>query len=331
MELSREELQGLAAQLGFRADVLEKAVRLLAVLERLRADDELRNVCALKGGTALNVLWLPLPRLSVDIDINFVGNFSASALAEQRPLFERRVARACQLAGCRVVHTPSQHAGGKFRLRFASLLAGEQNLELDISFVARVPLGGLVERNATLPGFEKDQVLTYTLSELAAGKFTAYLSRAVARDRYDAIQILETDPAILQRPEFRLAFTCFAAAARDDARTWNGQVASLDLQDVRNKLVPLLRVAHEPLAGDARKLAAHLDRELAGVASQLVAWSGGERAFMDALTDRGELQPERLTEDLVLQQRIGAQPMLQWKQRNVREHLGLPPLHDEAD
>ena len=47
--------------------------------------------------------------------------------------------------------------------------------------------------------------------------------------------------------------------------------------------------------------------------------------------DRGELQPELLTEDAVLQQRIAAQPMLQWKQRNVRQHLGLPPLRDEAD
>lgn len=331
MELSRDELRALAAQLGVRPDVLEKVVRLLAVLERLREDEDLRNACALKGGTALNVFWLALPRLSVDIDINFVGEVSASELAEQRPLFERRVTRACQLAGCRVVHSPNQHAGGKFRLRFASLLAGEQNLELDISFVARVPLGGLVERSATLPGFESEKVLTYTLPELAAGKFTAMLSRVVARDRYDAVRLLETDPELLQRPAFRLALTCFAAAAREDARAWNGQVPSLDLQDVRNKLVPVLRVAHESLAEDAWKLAQHLDLKLAGVAGQLVAWSGSERAFMDALMDRGELQPSLLTDDSMLQSRIAAQPMLKWKQRNVRQHLGLPRLHNEDD
>lgn len=331
MELSREALRALAAQLGVRPDVLEKVVRLLAVLERLREDEDLRNACALKGGTALNVFWLPLPRLSVDIDINYVGEVSASELAEQRPLFERRVTRACQLAGCRVVHSPSQHAGGKFRLRFTSLLAGEQNLEIDVSFVARVPLGGLVERSAILPGFESEKVLTYTLPELAAGKFTAMLSRVVARDRYDAVRIIEEDPEILRRPEFRLAFTCFAAAARDDARGWNGQVEPLDLQDVRNKLAPVLRVGHEPLAGDARKLAEHLELKLAGVPGQLVAWSGEERAFMDALMDHGDLRPDLLTGDHELRRRIAAQPMLQWKRRNVRQHLGLPHTHDEAD
>ena len=75
-------------------------------------------------------------------------------------------------------------------MRFTSLLAGEQNLELDVSFVACVPMGGLVERRATLPGFESEKVLTYTLPELAAGKFTALLSRVVARDRYDAVSAL---------------------------------------------------------------------------------------------------------------------------------------------
>ncbi len=331
MELSRDELRGLALQLGVRTDVLEKVVRLLGVLERLRADDELRDAWALKGGTALNVFWLPLPRLSVDIDINFLGEMSATKLAEQRPLFERRVMRACQLAGCRVVHSPSEHAGGKFRLRFTSLLAGEQNLELDVSYVARVPIHGLIERLAVLAGFENAKVLTYTLPELAAGKFTALLSRVVARDRFDAVRILETDPELLQRPEFRLAFTCFAAASREDARAWTGQLAPLDLQDVRNKLIPLLRVTEEPVAGEAGSLVAHLNAELAGVAGQLIAWSAGERAFLDTLMDRGELRPELLTADAVLRQRIAAQPMLQWKQRNVRQHLGLPPADDEPD
>ena len=331
MEQTREQIRDLATKLGVRPDVLEKVARLLAVLRRIREDQDIRDRVALKGGTALNVFWLSLPRLSVDIDLNYIGEISASELAKQRPEFEQRVARACRLAGCRVVHSPSEHAGGKFRLRFASLLGGEQNLELDVSFVARVPLGELVERDAVLPGFEPERVLTYTLPELAAGKFTALMARVVARDQYDAVRILEHDPAILDTPEFRLAFTCFAAAAREDARGWSGQLGALDPQDVRDRLVPLLRAAQEPLTGDAEKLAAHLESRLAGVASRLVAWSPGEREFLNALMDHGELKPELLAARPELQRRISAQPMLRWKQINVRQHLGLPPMSDEAD
>lgn len=331
MELTREQIQDLATRLGVRPDVLEKVVRLLAVLRRIREDEDLRDRVALKGGTALNVFWLPLPRLSVDIDLNFIGELSAGALAEQRPEFERRMTRACQLAGCRVAHSPSEHAGGKFRLRFTSLLGGEQNLELDISFVARVPLGELVERSAVVPGFEQERALTYKLPELAAGKFTALLARVVARDRYDAVRILEHDPEMLATPEFRIAFTCSAAASRDDAREWSGQLVALDPQDVRTRLVPVLRASQEPLAGDAKKLAAQLEARLAGVTTRLVAWSPREREFMDALMDRGELRAELLTDRPDLQSRIAAQPMLKWKQMNVRQHLDLPPLPDEAD
>lgn len=220
---------------------------------------------------------------------------------------------------------------GKFRLRFASLLGGEQNLELDVSFVARTPLGKLVERDAVLPGFEQERALTHTLPELAAGKFTALLARVVARDQYDAVRILDHDPATLDTPEFRVAFTCFAAASRDDARTWNRRLAALDPQDVRTRLVPVLRIAQEPLANDATKLAAHQESRLAGVSSKLLAWSPGEREFLDALMDHGELEPELLSARSELQRRIAAQPILRWKRMNVRQHLGLPSVSDEAD
>lgn len=331
MELTREQVQALATSLGVRPDVLEKVVRLLVVLRRIREDEGLHDRVALKGGTALNVFWLALPRLSVDIDLNFVGDLTACELAEQRPDFEKRMTRACQLAGCRVRHSPSEHAGGKFRLRFTSMLGGEQNLELDVSFVARVPLGELTERAAVLPGFEEERAVTYTLPELAAGKFTALLARFVARDRYDAVRVLDHDPNVLTTPEFRLAFTCFAAASREDARTWNGQLAPLESHEVRTQLVPVLRAAQEPLAGDPKQLAAHLQERLGGVASRLVAWSPREREFMEALLDRGELRPELLADRPETRRRIAAQPMLRWKQMNVRQHLGLPPLADEAD
>ena len=160
-----------------------------------------------------------------------------------------------------------------------------------------------------MPGFERERVFTFTLPELAAGKFTALLARVVARDQYDAVRILEHDPAILDTPEFRLAFTCFAAAAREDARGWSGQLAALDPQDVRGRLVPLLRAAQEPLAGDAEKLAAHLESRLAGVASRLVAWSPGEREFLNALMDHGELTAYPLADE-----RLSAQ---------LRAHLAL--------
>ncbi|WP_346658344.1 nucleotidyl transferase AbiEii/AbiGii toxin family protein [Bradyrhizobium sp. 147] len=43
------------------------------VLDRLTKDREIGHLFALKGGTALNLFYLGLDRLSVDIDLNYVG------------------------------------------------------------------------------------------------------------------------------------------------------------------------------------------------------------------------------------------------------------------
>jgi hypothetical protein len=65
------------------------------------------------------------------------------------------------------------------------------------------------------------------------------------------------------------------------------------------------------------------------VATALLAWGREERAFLDRLMDRGEVDPGLLTSDPTLRERIAAQPMLRWKAIHVRRHRGLPPLDPE--
>jgi len=36
----------------------------------------------------------------------------------------------CEREGCTVKRTPNEHTGGKFRLRFASVVGGSQNIEV---------------------------------------------------------------------------------------------------------------------------------------------------------------------------------------------------------
>jgi hypothetical protein len=58
---------------GFKADAVEKVVRLMAMLSAINADPGLRARVCLHGGTAINLFALGAPRLSVDIDLNYIG------------------------------------------------------------------------------------------------------------------------------------------------------------------------------------------------------------------------------------------------------------------
>lgn len=73
-----------AKELGFNRDTLEKVTRLYDVLRFINTLPLLRDNLALKGGTAINFTMLDLPRLSVDIDLDFINNCTKEAMLKQR-------------------------------------------------------------------------------------------------------------------------------------------------------------------------------------------------------------------------------------------------------
>ena len=57
---------------------------------------------------------------------------------------------------------------------------------------------------------------------------------------------------------------------------------------------------------------------------ELLPFNNEERAFLDLLLGAGEIDASLPTTDAALRGRIQAQPLLEWKARNVRGYRGLP-------
>ena len=74
MNYTRQYLAALASKTNFIKDNLEKVLRLSEILRFLNSDPILKGKLALKGGTAINLTSVDLPRLSVDIDLDFAEN-----------------------------------------------------------------------------------------------------------------------------------------------------------------------------------------------------------------------------------------------------------------
>ena len=70
MMFSPSEILPVAEASGFRADMVEKVIHLLNLLNTLNSHPFLKGKWALKGGTAINLFKPDIPRLSVDIDLN---------------------------------------------------------------------------------------------------------------------------------------------------------------------------------------------------------------------------------------------------------------------
>lgn len=315
--ITRTRLEAVAKQSGFRPVVVEKVLRLCGILRRLDSHPTTKSAWLLKGGTALNLLQLDVPRMSVDIDINYVGAADREGMVARRPEFEAALISICEREGCTIKRVPDEHAGGKFRLRFQSVVGGSQNLEVDVSYVGRVPLLG-TERLATrFPEDDAVEVTTLPLMELAAGKFTALLQRSVPRDAFDAANLLRQTPGLLEQPDFRLAFVCSVAGGRDDPRELAPMDPAPTRQAVRQQLIPMLQ---ERKALDPEAWRQQLQQALKGIAARLTDWSAPEKEFLDRLHEDGEVDAALLHSDPEVRQRIQTQPMLLWKAQNVRRH-----------
>lgn len=69
---NRADLGRMASESGFVRDTFEKVLRLKEILKFLNEDEFLREHLLLKGGTAINLTVFNLPRLSVDIDMDYL-------------------------------------------------------------------------------------------------------------------------------------------------------------------------------------------------------------------------------------------------------------------
>jgi predicted nucleotidyltransferase component of viral defense system len=321
--LTAGQLQRAAAQAGYPADSLERVWRLLGVLEAIAAHPLLGPRVALKGGTALNVFLLDLPRLSVDIDLNWIDAVDREGMLAARPRIEQAIEQVAGRLGLTVKRAPSEHAGGKWRLGYTSALGRPAILEVDLNFMLRVPLWDptprssptVIDRSVTFPVLD--------VHELAAGKLAALVARRASRDLFDARELARRDDFDLDR--LRLAFTVYGGVNRVDWRTVGLDAVGTTVEDVQRSLVPMLRASAGPPKDEIEAWVEDLVAGARSLLARLLPLTDAEAAFVEALNGRGEILPELLTPDAALQDRIRAHPGLLWKALNVRKHQGLTP------
>ncbi|MHB9036958.1 MAG: nucleotidyl transferase AbiEii/AbiGii toxin family protein [Armatimonadota bacterium] len=319
MRISRDRLMAESESTGFRPEILEKVIHLLSLLEMLNSHPQLKGKLVLKGGTALNLFMFEVPRLSVDLDFNYIGSLDRQSLEEDRPLIERAITAICGREGYVITRSPSEHAGGKFRLRYESAVTPTGILQLDLNFMLRVSLWPVAPRNSfPIGSYSASGIPMLDVHEIAAGKFAALLSRRAARDLYDSHHLLQC--GLLDADKLRLAFVIYGAINRKDWRTVKADDIGFEASDLENQLIPVLRADTLSHVADRRTWAQSLVDECRLGLSAVLPLQSTEREFLDLILDHGDVRPELLTTDCEMQERICTHPGILWKALNVRKH-----------
>lgn len=319
MKISRRKLASEAQATGFRPEVMEKVMQLLALLQGMNSHPFLKGRWVLKGGTALNLFQLDLPRLSVDIDLNYIGALDRETMLAERPRFEQALQAVCSREGVGILRQPIEHAGGEWRLRYDSALGPGGRLEVDVNFMFRVPLWPVTIRDARVGSSSARRIPVLDLHELASGKLAALLARQAGRDLFDVHQLLTG--CDLDREKLRLGFVLYGGMNRRDWRTVKIDDVGCDERELRDQLAPVVRrdlLARWESGHWAEGMIAECRRGMEVV----LPLNASELAFLDSLLSHGRIEPGLLTSDPAMAERIRSHPSLRWKAENVREHRG---------
>lgn len=187
MEYSKQYMAELATKTNFIKDTLEKVLRLSEILKFLNEDEIFKGNFALKGGTAINLMFENLPRLSVDIDLDFAINVPKEEVENKKEIFSKRLIGYMAQEGYSLnSNTRGHFALLSFNFSYTNNSGNRDNIKVEINFLDRCHILPLEKRNIlTNEIIDSFEVLVVAKEELYASKINALLSRATPRDLYD--------------------------------------------------------------------------------------------------------------------------------------------------
>lgn len=225
----------------------ERCYRLAALLADIGRSPWLRGRVALKGGTPINFFHDDLPRLSVDMDLNYVGSLDRETMQRERPELEQALKEIATARGYTVDPERRSYSGSQTRLLYANLHGQRDSIRVDLNYLMRLPLYG-VERRELPAIFELDgDVPTLAVEDVYGGKLKALAVRAQPRPLRR-----RTSFSGSVRPEPRKLRAAFLFYCHMDDATLGlvdlERARGLTDRDVKQNLHPMLRRGEKPSA-----------------------------------------------------------------------------------
>ncbi|NLO10724.1 MAG: nucleotidyl transferase AbiEii/AbiGii toxin family protein [Clostridiales bacterium] len=304
-----------AEELGFVRDTLEKVTRLADILEYLNTNPILKDSLALKGGTAINLTIFNLPRLSVDIDLDYLITNSREEMLESREVINRTIDHYMVSQGySKNPKTKNPHSLDSWVYDYMGASGNKDNIKIEINYSLRSHILEAEERPIITEHFSSEyKVKSLAPLEIYGGKINALISRAATRDLYDTRNMIhfglfdESEEGMLRKC---IVFYAAISAREKNSINKNFDTTAIDLitkQKIKRDLLPVIRRKDYFELEAAKKLVKEY-------ISDLMVLTMEEKEFLNKF-ENGEYIPELLFEDKEILDRIKNHPMALWKIR----------------
>lgn len=194
MKFNKRQLKKEADKFNYTRDTYEKVIRLVDILAYIQSVPFLFNNLALKGGTAINLTIFDLPRLSVDIDLDFTSHVTKNEMLIIRQkitnLLKNYLEKNDYILGKESRH---HYALDSFKIYYINSGNNKDSIKIEINYILRNHVYNPIVVKSKDYGMIKN-VLIRTLHphEIYGSKFIALMTRATPRDLYDILYMINS-------------------------------------------------------------------------------------------------------------------------------------------
>lgn len=302
--LDRRTFQDLSEKTGFQIDTLEKVYRLIELLREIN-QLETGEKYILKGGTAINFLYFEFPRLSVDIDLDYIGSVKKKEMLKDREKSEKILSKMFNTLDYEVERNDS-YALQQHQLYYENSAGNRDRIELEINFLKRTTcLEPIKKELKHFYNFGNFEVHTLTIEELYGRKTKALVKRATARDLYDVHKLLESDLEFNEEL-MKKCFLFHLCLNEDPRKTSLEKFKEISRGDVRKKLLPLLRKKDEV------KLT-QMKNNVRPLLERFLSYTENEKKFIESLFNEKTYNPEILFNKGEYNKELEKHPGMKWR------------------
>ena len=314
MKYNKQLLGRQSKEFGFIRDTFEKVIRLTDILQFFEGDSLLFDSLALKGGTAINLTMFKLPRLSVDIDLDYCHLTSREGMIEERVRINERIQRFMAASDYHLSEKSKHyHSLDSFVYTYMNCGGMNDNIKIEINYSLRAHVLPLERRNIeTMDVFPIVEVNSIAAIEIYGSKIVALLSRAAARDLYDVNNMIlsgmfgDAEKTMLRK----CALFYFAVGGKEIPESFaSDRLETITHLKIRTDLFPVIRKDDKFNLGAAQKLVKEYLEDL-------LVPTENELEFLDAFRHKNYL-PDLLFDDVEIVERLKNHPMALWK---MQEH-----------
>lgn len=310
MNYSKQYINEIAQKSGFLANNTEKVIRLLDVLKFI--DHEFNGIShqlILKGGTAINLIYTNLTRLSVDIDLDYVGSLEKEQTLKDR----ERILESLDNYMLKEGYSVSSKSRGSAILAsrtyaYINAYGNRDNIKVEINFIDRIHILPIVNRKINY--FDKEVMIKAPLEEeLFAMKICALIDRSKPRDLYDTFR-LKNDFLNLEKDKLRkltVFYLSLDGIFKLNENSFKG-IEAVSQDSIKKELLPVLK-KNEKFNLEAIK------QEVINFLQDLLVLTSDETKYLEEFS-KGTFNPSLLF-DVCSAERAAKHPMAKWRINNI--------------